>query len=154
MSSFPQPSLRFFNIWLKLNCHSVTKHAWSVYHFSPNFTSYSKFFEHLKSKVEHIHSSVIQTILFYSTMLSIPLQIAPERYTAPPRPDSRVPMLNLIASNRIEFFHRHKKTFIIGEHKKCKLCSSDRLLAFSEKYPHQFYIVLSSCLLPASLVQL
>ncbi|MPC29159.1 hypothetical protein E2C01_022379 [Portunus trituberculatus] len=45
----------FSTIWLRLNSHSLTKFIGAVY-LSPNSSGYSKFFDYLTSKVEHILS--------------------------------------------------------------------------------------------------
>ena len=44
-----------FSIWLRLQCHSLTKSICAVY-LSPNSSDYAKFFDYLTSKVEHILS--------------------------------------------------------------------------------------------------
>ncbi|MPC20839.1 hypothetical protein E2C01_013799 [Portunus trituberculatus] len=48
-------SYEFFTILLRLNSHSISKFICAVY-FSPNSSDYSKFFDYLTSKVEHILS--------------------------------------------------------------------------------------------------
>ena len=48
-------SSEFSTIWLRLSCHSLTKYICAVY-LSPNSTDYTKFFDYLTSKVEHILS--------------------------------------------------------------------------------------------------
>ncbi|KAL7643214.1 UNVERIFIED_CONTAM: hypothetical protein RMT77_006505 [Armadillidium vulgare] len=49
-------SSEFSTLWLRLSCHSTTKFICSVY-LSPNSTDYTKFFDYLNSKIEHILSS-------------------------------------------------------------------------------------------------
>ncbi|MPC33434.1 hypothetical protein E2C01_026784 [Portunus trituberculatus] len=46
-------SSEFSTIWLRLNNHSLTKFICVAY-FSTNSCDYSKFFDYLTSKVEHI----------------------------------------------------------------------------------------------------
>ena len=46
-------SSEFSTIWLKVNCHSLTKYFCAVY-LSPNSTNYTRFFDYLNSTVEHI----------------------------------------------------------------------------------------------------
>ncbi|MPC45069.1 hypothetical protein E2C01_038754 [Portunus trituberculatus] len=46
-------SSEFSTIWLRLNSHSQTKFICAVY-LSPNSSDYSKFFDYLTSKAEHI----------------------------------------------------------------------------------------------------
>ena len=46
-------SSEFSTIWLRLQCHSLTKFFCAVY-LSPNSSNYVKFFDYLSSKVEHI----------------------------------------------------------------------------------------------------
>ena len=48
-------SSEFSTIWLRLQCHSLTKFIFAVY-LSPNSSNYVKFFDYLNSKVEHILS--------------------------------------------------------------------------------------------------
>ena len=48
-------SSEFSTIWLRLQCHSLTKFFCAVY-LSPNSSDYVKFFDYLSSKVEHILS--------------------------------------------------------------------------------------------------
>ncbi|MPC85353.1 hypothetical protein E2C01_080123 [Portunus trituberculatus] len=48
-------SSEFSTIWLRLNSHSLTKFIYAIY-LSPNSSDYSKFFNYLTSKVEHILS--------------------------------------------------------------------------------------------------
>ena len=48
-------SSEFSTIWLRLQCHSLTKFICAVY-LSPNSSNYVNFFDYLTSKVEHILS--------------------------------------------------------------------------------------------------
>ena len=45
----------FSTIWLRLQCHSLTKYICAVY-FSPSSSNYVKFFNYLTSKVDYILS--------------------------------------------------------------------------------------------------
>ena len=48
-------SSEFSTIWLRLQCHSLTKYSCAAY-LSPNSSVYVKFFDNLTSKVEYILS--------------------------------------------------------------------------------------------------
>ena len=48
-------SIEFSTIWLRLQCHSLTKFIYAVY-LSPNYSDCVKFFDYLTSKVEYILS--------------------------------------------------------------------------------------------------
>ena len=48
-------SSEFSTIWLKLQCHSLTKYICAVY-LSPNSSDYVKFFDYMTSKLQYILS--------------------------------------------------------------------------------------------------